>query len=266
VTREHNIAELLDDLEDAYRHVLNRWNEHRTVFDCENKPSPFLQWPDGTFTAEVQRDVSYRFHELVTTSRFSVNEMPNLYELHAFNPPSENVTLGHAASLAAMVCILEAIEALELIEDWWREDSETVRAGTSFDWLLKHDRNRLDMIISDVFAAPEEPEAYNQQITLAMDALDQANLWISHLTTIDCSAKEKKLSTRIDASRKATSLAKKPRKGKDLTDELLVAYFKKWRDTKQSKFIVSELAEKYELDERTIYRRHKKAKERNLLL
>ena len=71
------VAQLLDDLEEFYRYAFEPWVEHKTVFESEASQREFLRWPTGMFPAAIQRDARYRFWELVTTSRFSVNALPS---------------------------------------------------------------------------------------------------------------------------------------------------------------------------------------------
>ena len=267
VTREHEIEKLLDDLEESYRYAFEPWTEHRTVFDCKATQREFLRWPDGTFSKGIQHDARYRFWELVTTSRFSVNAVPVISDLQRVNWTSNTVSVRHAASLAAMVCITEAIETLELIEDWWREDSRAYRAGKPFKWLTEHDPSRLDMILSVMLDTPEDIRPCNQKINDALKARDQANAWLSHLTTLNFSAGEIKQSVKVataEKSKKAQAAASVARKAKDLTPEVVATYFNKQK-TEKWETVRNQLAEKFQVSASTVDRRYRSAKEKNLV-
>jgi hypothetical protein len=266
-SREHNIEELLENLEDAYRYALEPWGEHRTVFDGKGAQREFLRWPEGMFSAHIQRDARYRFWELVTTSRFSVNAVPSVFELQGVNWPSEKITLRHVVSLAAMVCIIEAIQSLEQIEYWWREDSRPYRAGKPFEWLSKNDPGKMDVILSVMLETPKEIEPHKGQIRDSLEALEHADAWLAHLTTMNFGKQEVERSAKeavAEKSKKAQASAETPRKGKGLTLEVLADYFNARPGEKQGPLLVA-LSELHEVSERTVSRRYQKAKENNLL-
>lgn len=264
-SREHNIEELLEDIEDAYRYALKPWAEHRTIFDCKAAQREFLRWPDGMFSARIQRDARSRFWELVTTSRFSVNAVPNLFDLQLVNWPMGKITIRHVVSIAAMVCIIEAIQALEQIEYRWREDSRVYRHGKPFDWLSKHNPKKIDSILSVMLETLEESEPHNREIRDAREALEQADAWLSHLTTTNFHQEEFEQSAKVataEKSKKARAAAKTPRK--HLPVQVVADYFNA-RPGKQWQLLQEELAALYGVSGSTVARRYKVAKESNLL-
>lgn len=264
-SRERNIEELLDDIEDAYRYALKPWAQHQTVFDCKAAQREFLRWPAGTFSARIQRDARSRFWELVTTSRFSVNAVPSVFDLQRVNWPGEKITIRHVVSLVAMVCIIEAIQALEQIEYWWREDSRPYRAGKPFGWLAKCDPKKMDVILSVMLETLEESEPHNQKTKDAREALEQADAWLSHLTTMNFHQEEVEQSVKVataEKSKKARAAAKTLRK--DLPVQVVADYFNA-RPGKRWQVLQEELAELHEVSESTVARRYQKAKENNLL-
>lgn len=266
-SRGHNVEELLEDLEDAYRNALKPWAEHRTVFDCQAAQHEFLRWPEGMFSARIQRDARSRYWELVTTSRFSVNATPSVFDLQRVNWPSEKITMRHIVSLAAMVCIIEAMQPLEQIEDWWREDSCPYRAGKPFDWLSKHDPKKIEMILSVMLETPKEIEPYNWKVQEARETLGQANVWLSHLATMNFHQNEVEQSAKVavaEKSEKARTAARSPRKGVDLTPAVLAAFFNA-RPSEKWESLQAKLADIYGVSPSTVARRYAQAKKDNLL-
>ena len=265
--RKHNVEGLLENIEDSYRHALAPWNEFRTVFDCAATQRDFLRWPDGTFPAEIRRDAGSRFWELVSTSRFSVNAVPSVFELQRVNWPYGQITLRHVVSLAAMVCLVEAIQALELIDSWWRDDSHVYRQGKPFDWLSEHDPKRIDMILSVMFETPEEIQPFDHQIKESREALEQADAWLSHLATMDFNQKELEQTAKVarnEKSEKARAAARTPRQAANLTAELVANYFNS-RPGEKWQSIQAELAATYSVSISTVARRYKLAREKSLL-
>ena len=265
-SREHGICDLLEDIEDAYRYALAPWSEHKTVFDCEKKSSSFLRWPDGTFPASVQRDARRRFFELASTTRFAVDAVPSVSNLQQLNFPFGKITLLHVASLAAMVCIIEAIQSLEQIECWWREDSRPYRAGKPFDWLAEHDRETMTAILSVVLKTAKKIEPHKQQVSDSRSALDKANAWLSHLATMtshhDEVANQLAKVAKTEKSKKAQTAAKTLRA--EISTQDVADYFNANAGGKWGR-LQAELAEIHGVSEATIARRYRLAKKNNLL-
>lgn len=258
---------LLDDLEELYALALAPWTEYKTVFECKATQRECLRWPGGMFPARIQRDARYRFWELVTTSRFSVNALPSIFDLQRVNWTTATVTVRHAVSLAAMVCIKDAIEALEWIECWWDDDSKAYRAGKPFRWLAQHDPGRMELILAVMFETADECEPHNEKIKDAWDARNQAEAWLAHLNTLDFKKAELEQSDKVAAaekSKKARAAAKNPRKGTSLTPEVLAAYFNE-RPGQKWETVRDDLAKKYAVSERTVARRYASAKQKNLM-
>jgi len=68
-----SMAALLDDLEDSYRFAMAPWAEHRTTAG-ELMQEDFYRWHEYMFTPDVYEEAVWRFNELLTTSRFSVED------------------------------------------------------------------------------------------------------------------------------------------------------------------------------------------------
>lgn len=262
-----SVEKLIDDLEDLYALALQPWDEFKSVFEHQKTQREFLRWPDGMIPASIQREARYRFWELVTTSRFSVNAEPSMFELLRVNWTTSTITIRHAVSLAAMVCIKESIEALESVELWWRDDSKPYRAGKPFDWLAQHDPEQVELILATVYETHAEREGYTQKVKDAWGARSQADLWLSHLNTLNFDKTEIDFSRRVaksEKSKQAKNAAQKPRKGATLTPELVASYFKehsakKWETNRD------DLAEKYSVSGSTVARRYEVAKKNNLV-
>lgn len=232
------IEQLIDDLEDFYRTALLVWNEFRTVFEHEQTQRYLLRWPDGTYPASIRRAARFHFWELVTTTRFEVRDIETAGELIAvkFNatPP-----LGkrHSVSLAIMVCIKDAIEALEQFEA--TADSENDQANLNEAWAARND----------------------------------AAFWLTHLATLNAASHELNRAIKraqaetaqkikSERSKQATEAARKLRT--PLTPELVASYFKA-NPNKQQKTLVLELKELYGVSIRTVTNRLKEARALNLM-
>lgn len=261
------VEKLIDDLEDLYALALQPWDEFKSIFKHQETQREFLRRPDGVIPARIQREARNRFWELVTTSRFSVNAEPSMFELQRVNWTTSTITIRHAVSLAAMVCIKESIEALESVELWWRDDSKPYRAGKPFDWLAQHDPDQVELILATVYETHAEREGYTQKVKGAWDARNQAELWLSHLNTLNFDKTEIDFSRRVaksEKSKQAKSAAQKPRKAAALTPELVAGYFKahpaeKWETN------CNDLAETYGVSSSTVARRYEVAKKTNLV-
>jgi len=223
------IETLLAKLEDTYRIAMEPWKEHRTT-PGELLQEDFYRWHEYMFLPDVYQEAKWRFNELVTTSRFSVEDEPQIYDLEQVNSPSEEITIRHVVSLAILVCIQFSLDELESLE-------------------------YLDPKIDSEYISQKVEQAYGLQ--------KQADSWLSHLATLNLGKRDAyhELDNERDLRKKQPQqAARKPRKSKDLTDEILVAYFNEWRETKQSQVIAGELMEKYGISERTVYRRLEKVK------
>ncbi|MBK7656951.1 MAG: hypothetical protein IPJ18_19925 [Betaproteobacteria bacterium] len=99
-----NVTSILEDLETVYRRALQYWEKFKTVFDAKNTMRDRLRWPYGTYPRRIQQEARFRYRELKTTSRFSVDEAPDIFELQRLSVIADPLTtLGHVASLVAMV-------------------------------------------------------------------------------------------------------------------------------------------------------------------
>lgn len=232
------VDQLIEDLEDFYRTALQAWDEFRTVFDYAQTQRHLLRWPDGTYPAKIRKAARFHFWELVTTSRFEVRDIETAGELIAvrFNAPTP-LEKRHSVSLAIMVCIKDAIEALEQIE------------------------------------ATAESESDQANLNEAWAAREHAAFWLTHLETLNVASGElnhavKRARTEIaqtiksERSKQAKEAAKQLRTA--LTPELLASHFKA-NPNKIQKTLVKELAEAYRVSERTVTKRLKEARTLNLM-
>ncbi len=273
---DSNTTQLLENLEELYERALLPWEEFRTVFECGTTKREFFRWPYGTYSAKIRREARYRFWELKTTSRFAVNEIPNIHALQQVNWPCPPISERHVASLAAMVCITEAIEALESVLSSWRVECRIGLKGKSFDCVGKRDHQRLESLVFEILKSPNERASYIEYVRDAWNAQHHAELWLSHCDTLDFHLSElekhghavksqtvEKL--KHSASTRASVAAKSLRKKtSQLTVEVVAEYFNAHVGQKFD-VSTSELAEKYGVSERTVSRRRKNAEEKNLL-
>ena len=166
-----------------------------------------------------------------------------------------------------MVCIIEAIEALEQVECWLDEDSRGCRGGTAFRWLAQNDPEQLALMLGAMFDAPDKWEPFDQKIRDAVEARNQAETWLSHLGTLEFDRAEldhiRKVE-RAEKSSKARLSAQTPRKAATLTPEVVAIYFNE-RLTQKWETVRDDLAELYKVSGRTVARRYKDAKEKNLV-
>lgn len=139
-------ADVLRELQELYERALEPWEDLRTVRPpdlaycdatgefVDDSPEIYNRWPDGTFPRDVQLQARRRFRELVTTSRFSVDDHPDKRALLALNPIAPPLRFAHVAGLAATVCIVEALEKYREVLDGWagvvREAIEDLRLQT----------------------------------------------------------------------------------------------------------------------------------------
>jgi len=264
-----SLRTLIDDLEDLYGRAMLPWEQSRTVFEHKDTQRDFLRWPYGTFPARLRKDAMSRFWELKTTTRFSVSEVPSIHSLRRVNCPSGEVTDRRVVSLAAMVCIVQAIESLEAIQSSWIAASSIYRKGRPFGWMLDHDTERLETILRLVLDDPTERGFFVSQVADAWDERRQAEAWLAHANTLELQEESveqaiKATEAKTLAKRKAqaTEAARKPRKG--LTAELVASHLKA-NPGKLQKALVLELAEQHGVNERTVERHLKAARDGNLL-
>lgn len=121
----------------------------------------------------------------MTTSRFSINDIPNIAELQQVNFPVPPLKARHVASIATMVCVKEAIVALEAIISSWIAASRTRCGGKPFKWLVEHDPDRLELILCELLKESHEREFYNEQFRDAWDSKKQGERWLAHLDALD---------------------------------------------------------------------------------
>jgi uncharacterized protein YeaO (DUF488 family) len=232
------VEQLIEDLEDFYRTALQAWDEFRTVFEHEQTQRHLSRWPDGTYPASIRQAARYHFWELVTTTRFNVRDIKTAAELIAVDfeplPPLEKK---HIVSLAMMVCVQDAIEALEQIEA--TGNSENDQANLNEAW----------------------------------EAQEHAAFWLTHFETLNVASRElnhavKKAWTeserrfKAEKSKQARQAAKQLRT--PLTPPMVASYIKAHPD-KQQKALVLELAEIHKVSVRTVSTRLKEAKTLNLM-
>jgi len=238
LSKEASIPEvesLLDELEGLFGRSMEPWDELKTVFECAASQREFYRWPEGMYPATIRREAQYRFQELRTTTRFSVDEVPSIAALEEVNSTSSNVTLRHVVALAVMVCVVEAIEALEQVE------------GT--------------------FSNAEMRGQCGDSLRDAVEAKGRAELWASHLETMDFEMDRHEhiaKSEQAKRSAKARKAATASRKASALTVELVAECFNKRRDEKWEA-VRDDLAEHWKVSGSTVARRYSAAKKLNLV-
>ncbi|APW47218.1 hypothetical protein [Rhodoferax antarcticus] len=266
------ITKLIDELETAYYLAAKPWARLKTVYDSPNTTREELRWPDGTYPSKVQRDARFRFQELVTTSRFSVNEVPSTQALKQVNTPMHPVTILHVACLAAMVCIFDGIQALETILTGWHDISEPYRGSKPFQWLVDRDWPTLRLILTKALNAPGEVDFYQDQIKDAREASDQANAWlllvenlqpvmneINRANMRNDELKAKNEQARL-AKKKQSNLASskpRPKARKPVSDQQVGEFFNARKGQKHSAVLL-EASIELDASESTIARRLKK--------
>lgn len=274
---DSNTARLLDDLEELYYLAASPWEEFKTVVDCESSQREYLRWPYGTYPAKIRHTCMRRFWELVTTSRFSVYDIPNIGELQRVNYPVPPLTVRHVASIAAMVCVKDAIVTLEQILSSWTAESCKQRRGKPFSWLVTNDPNQLEQILSELLLKNgNEREFHNTQLREAWDANEQGKRWLAHLDAqelheieLERSANSAKVQAVAQFKLQRSSLGKKaaiaPRKQSTarLTGEMVADYFK--AHPQKYEVNISELAALHRVSESTVKRRYASAVKANLI-
>lgn len=283
ILKDQDIEKLLDDLEESYIYAIKTFDEYITT-QGELSLCDFYNFDEYLFPPDVYEEAKSRFWELITTSRFSVNSEPSVWLLQNVRSPNETITMRHIVALAVMACVKEAIDSLEWIEFWWSDATELFRKGRDFAWLTEHDANELDDILCFVYGYPDGtdpfPEFSNDppesldlccgKIKGARDSLKQADLWSAHLATMNFSHRENhfsRIGEKFEKSEKAKAIAKKPRKvqTKNVTPELVAKRYNERAPGTKWEGLCADLAAEFAVSERTVSRRYKTAKEKNLL-
>lgn len=268
---------LLDELEELYLLAAQPWEQFRTLYDPDASQRERLRWPYGTFPARIRQEARDRFWELVTTTRFSVNATPSIFSLQQVNWLRPPLTVRHAASLAAMVCIKNGIQALELVLSSWRTESRAYKAGKPFEWLLGNDPEQLRRIVLQVLEIRAEKEFYSKKIGCAWADRKQAEAWLSQLNTLDYHDEvvektralvKAQTTSEINSlqSSRARQAASAPRKGRSakVTMQAVAEYFMA-RPGQKHEVLIYELATAYGVSESTVSRRRRDAVKANLL-
>ena len=269
VTLDQGVDGLLNDLEEAFYFSMQPWQEYRTV-PGESALGDFYSWQEYMFPPDIYDQAIYRFSELITTSRFSVNSEPVLYDLEQVHPTNERITTRHVVSLAVMVCIYDALSDLDCIERWLDDDTLPFRAGKSFSWLVENDADQLDQILLFVYEKPEDREPFYKRIKDAREYLKNADLWLSHLATLDLIKREDDLKSAIkksEISKINTKSAKKPRKAETqkITLELVASRWNNRHPETKFESFIDDLSKEFNVSERTVSRRYSEAKKNNLV-
>ena len=274
---DSNTARLLDDLEELYNMAASPWSEFRTVVDCESSQREYLRWPYGTYSAKIRKECRLRFWELVTTTRFSVDDIPNISELQKVNFPFPPLNVRHLASIATMVCVHDAIGALERVISSWTAESRIQRGGKPFGWLAVNDPSTLELILSELLLKNgNEREFHTEQLREAWESKEQGGRWLAHLDMLDIhevelerSVEAAKVQTlallKLQQSSRAKKAANAPRKQSTalLTAQVVADYFK--ANPQKSDANIRELAEMYGVSESSVSRRKRVAKMTNLM-
>lgn len=216
----------------------------------------------GTFPAKIQENARRWFWELQTTSRFSVEDKPCKRDLEQVNLWSAPLGFKHVAGLAATVCIARVLwEFEETLAEWARVVCNEL-PGPPFEWLAQRGPARLEPILSAYLACDRAAEG--ERALRVATLVKSAEGWLALAESEG--AKQEEL-VRVEAARKTQprKAASGPRgKGKELTAQM-VADYAKANPGKMKKTLVAGLMDKYKAKERTVIRRHKEAKDRNLM-
>jgi hypothetical protein len=199
----------------------------------------FYRWHEYMFPPDVYQEARRRFVELVTTSRFSVEETPCLFDLEQVNPATDKITNRHTVSLAVLVCIQFALEELKPLE---------------------------------ILNAQGDIKAIVHQIEQARSLQEQADLWLAHLATLDAAHRETVFERTIE-KRKRSMQAKQAAQNlrKNPTVKQVASHFNE-RPGQKWESVIDEFREatktdsgEYTVSESTIARRYREAKKKNLL-
>ena len=235
------IEKLLDDLEGAYRFAMEPWAIYRTT-PGEMAQDDFYRWHEYMFPPDVYQEARWRFNELVTTSRFSVEESPCLFDLEQVHSANDKITNRHIVSLAVLVCIRYALEELEPLE---------------------------------FLAAQTDAKAMVHQIEQARILQNHADLWLQHLATLNAAYRESVFERRTEKNRISKQNAENRKNAKkkgsqECTPKAVAEFFranlKPDRPKRgQQKGIISDLTNIYGISETLVKERLKQAKDDGLM-
>lgn len=227
---ETRFQHLIENLGDMYAAIHSTFDEFRPPFDSMDSQRP--QHPKA-----VRRAAKMHFFELLTTTRFAVEDMPRVGEIIARElNPCQPLELRHSIALAALVCLKNALESLEEIAD-------------------------------------SQAAEMSRVLIDAADSSDQAKSWLAHFESMNVVSGEMNREVRNARAEtaqqlKAETSRKNARPGyrvaKDLTPEVIASYFNERPGQKYEPLIV-ELADLYGASRETVSRRYSQAKKNNLL-
>jgi hypothetical protein len=262
-----SVEQLLEDLENLYIEASEPWRVFKTVFECEETKRDFLRWPDGMTPARIQEQVRLSFWELISTSRFSVDSPPNLFDLSAITKWSGPLlTIQHNVSLCVMVCIKQALDAIQDIENKWDLETAFIRDGKPFKWLAQRDPEWLETLLEIVYRYPKSRVFSDEKIAVAWASRVQAERWLQHLITLNFYRADVDKTVTIKKSKAARVAAKLPRKQetRELTPEVVAELLQNKKGRQREK-VFEDLVSKG-VSESTIYRRLREAKKRNIVI
>lgn len=282
-------VDVLRELQELYERALKPWEDLRTVRPpglaycdatgefVDGSPDIYNRWPDGTFPREVQLQARRRYRELVTTSRFSVDDHPDKRALLALNPIAPPLRFAHVAGLAATVCIVEALEKYrEVVEGW----AGVVReAAPGFP--LRSDPARVERMLSaHLSASPEAIEALRLQTLEIRSKTDRAGSWVafaeadddhqSEIETATTRAATKAEAATVLAAKKVESerqqlRASKPRANSATLDGWVQHLATHPPGHGGMEATMQEFADLTGVSLSTVQRRHREAKKKNLV-
>lgn len=283
-------------LGDLYERAVQPWEKFRTVQpperfmlicctgdvtqDAEAAPI-YDRWPYGTFPPEIQRDARFRYWELKTTTRFSLDDTPDKWSLEQVHPATKPLDFRHVAGIAAIVCISEALEHYEETLSEWAVVVHRHSPGLSFKWLAQCDPGRLEMILAAYLTSTEgdKGRARAREMQAAM-LVKNAEGWLaladlddSHQAEIERATLRAKAQAEMhtlaqvkaEISSRNSAIAKGPRgNAKTLTPQAVADYFNA-RPGEKQEILAAEMAAIFGVGERTITRRLAEARKGNLL-
>lgn len=283
---------VLNILACLYDRAVTLWDDFRMVFDsmpvlssdddgqyfCVPSLPIYERWPDGTFPADIQRRAKSCYWLLKSTSRISLSgDAPSEAALMSVCQPVGAVTFKHVAGLAAVVCIVRALERLERTLQEWAQVLHRYSPGAPFTWLCETDGARVGLILAQHVAnieneqgQPSDRDVEIDSLIEAADAwLELADVFVGHTKDIAQASERAEERTRAQISGQRTLAAKtaaKQTRGKAraITPADVAKYFNE-RPGQKYQTLQSELASEYKVSESTVARRYKDAKNEKLL-
>ena len=188
------ISRVLDLCLKLYERAMDPWEQFRTLHGVKrplglsgsansaSMPAAiYSRWPYGTFSKKTRREAKFRYWELRSASRFSVDEVPNKRRLEQLNPPSGQLKFQHLVGMVATVCVVQALEEFHtLLRQWSMAIVEKQASGVPLRWMELHNPNRLQSILDAYHAGTTEGNAVTIEAEKrAVLHLKNAEVWLA---------------------------------------------------------------------------------------